>query len=131
MNSTIDKSKRIKIASIILAFLGNVIFFLTVWLLNQYDHVRIDQFLFQLKSNSEGVHSEIALNAVLLVGGLGISVTLLEIMLYRILSGNVKGKLRECFLKHKKYINYCAGKFCDFCNRKSFFGSSFYWKSIN
>lgn len=79
-------SNRERAAGIIL-LLSNLIFFLTVWLGYEYDQVRFDQILFQLKTTSAGVHTALLGSAVLWIGVFSAAVMLLEVMLYRLIAG--------------------------------------------
>ena len=115
MTAEKKKSNRRRIASITLLFLGNVVFFLTLWLLQQYDKIAIDQCLFQIKASSSGVNAGIAGGAVLKVGGFSIGFTVLEVILYRLLAGDEKGFLKE----NRAYIKYCATRVCSFFKNKS------------
>lgn len=108
------KKYRKSIEAVSLLFLGNVLVFLTIWLLQKYDKICIDQFLFFMKSTSEGVHRSLAGSAVLRVGVLSIIATFLEAGIYLLLSGALKDKLKE----HKKYLEYCTTKFCRFFRKK-------------
>ncbi len=113
-----EKKKSIdrrSIASVIILFLGNIVFFFTLWLLQQYDKIALDQCLFQIKASSSGVNVGIAGGAVLKVGGFSIGLTVLEVMLYRLLSGKGKVLIGD----NGTYIKYCATKVCAFFNKKS------------
>lgn len=94
---------------------ANAIFFLTVWLMNTYDEVAIEQFIFHMKASAAGTDSSITISAVLVIGGCSILLTALEIFLYRVLSGRLKKRLAE----GSRYTAYCAGKVCSFFYRKA------------
>ncbi len=102
------------IISALFLFAGNLLLFLTIWMMGKYEKVYFDQFLFQMKSSSKGVHRELANSAVTRVLGLGLIATGIEIFIYRILSGRVE-KLKE---KNKSYLKYCASKACVFFQKK-------------
>ncbi len=70
------------IASAVILFLGNVIFFLTIWLLRQYENVCFDQFLYQIKSSAKGADNSLVLSGFLYMGGFSSLLTLAEILLY-------------------------------------------------
>ncbi|MBQ8836209.1 MAG: LTA synthase family protein [Clostridia bacterium] len=95
--------------------LGNILFFLTLWLLQKYDKICLDQCLFQIKTSSSGVNHEIAGSAVLRVGGLSIVSTAVQIFLYLLLSG----RLAEKLVGHSSYIFYCTTNACGFFRRRA------------
>ncbi len=110
-----QKSERKKyIAAVIIAFAGNVVLFLTLWLLSKYDHVYFDQILFQLKTTTVGVHGGLALGGVASVGLLSLGATIVEVFLYLLLSGRLFGKPKALMQKSRKYIDYCKSKSCRF-----------------
>ncbi len=102
------KSKtKIYITSGILLFLGNLLFFLTVWLLNKYDAINLDQILYQLKTSSAGANKNLLGSAYVRVGGFAIILTAVEVFLYRLLAGYIK-KL----YKNEKYKKYTLSSCC-------------------
>ncbi len=115
MTATEKSAKRRSVLSIVLLLLGNIVFFLTLWLLQKYDKIALDQCLFQIKTSSSGVNFDLAGGAVLQVGGFSIGSTVLEVLIYRLLSGKFKDKLRN----NRRYISYCTTKVCDFFKKKS------------
>ncbi len=90
--------------------LGNALFFFTIWLLSKYDHIYLDQVIFQLKAPAVGANRTLASSAVVRVGVFAIVLTGIEIFLYTLLGGYLK-KWKE---KSKRYAEYCAGKVCEF-----------------
>ncbi len=110
-----NKTQKRIFTECLLLFLGNILFFLTVWLMNKYDKVFFDQVLYQMKSSSAGVHRDLAGSAVIHVGLFSIIVTSFEIMLYRLLSGRIKKLLR----RSRKYIYYSTSKICTFFKNRS------------
>jgi len=94
----------------IILFAGNLLFFMTLWLVNKYDNVLLDQILFQLKSPSVGANKNLLVSAYIRVGGLGILTTVIEILLYIVLSGTLKGK----WSKFERYVKYTSTKVCVF-----------------
>ena len=60
-------SKKEKTA-ILFLLLANVLILLTIWLEHNYDQISFDQFLFQLKSTTKGVHKALLGSAILQVG---------------------------------------------------------------
>ncbi len=84
-----QKKSKIMIAAAIVLFLANVIFFLTVWLLEQYDSICFDQFLYQIKSSTKGTDNVLVLSGFLYMGGFGGIVTALEIFVFCLLTGKV------------------------------------------
>ena len=109
------KTRKISILSIALVLLGNILLFLTIWLLQKYDNIYLDQCLFQIKTSSSGVNHALAGSAVLRVGGLSILTTVLEVVLYQFLSGNLKEK----FQRNRRYIEYCTTAVCDFFRKRA------------
>ena len=83
------------IASAILLFWANVIFFLTVWLLEQYDSICFDQFLYQLKSSTKGTDNILVLSGFLYMGGFGGLLTALEIFIYCLFTGRIFKKFTQ------------------------------------
>lgn len=77
------------IASAIILFFANVIFFLTIWLLEQYDSICFDQFLYQIKSSTKGSDSILIASGFLYMGGYGGLLTAFEILLFCLLTGKL------------------------------------------
>ena len=96
------------IAAITGLLLGNLLFFLTIWLANKYDRVSIDQFIYQMKAPATGAERSLLNSAFIRVGLFGILLTAAEIMLYMAMSGRFKHR----FHNSKKYISFCACKAC-------------------
>lgn len=94
------------IVSAILLFFANVFLFLTVWLLNQYDNICFDQFIYQLKSSTQGTDSTLVVSGFVYMGGFGGLLTAFEIFVYSMLSGKI-------LLKEK----YKQSKICAFFNK--------------
>lgn len=94
---------------------ANAILFLSIWLMNTYDEVAIEQFIFHMKASAAGTDSSITISAVTVIGGCSVLLTALEIFLYILLSGRGKKKLAES----PRYLKYCSGKFCCFLYRKA------------
>ena len=117
-----NKRQRKKlILQLLFLAVGNAMFFLTLWLLQKYDKVYLDQVLYQVKASTEGVYRSIAGSAYVYVcffGGLGM---LCDIFLYHILSG----RLTKFLGKYKQYINYCKGRICDFFKKRGLMLSVF------
>ena len=107
------KNKKLEkklIVSIILITFGNALFFFTIWLLSKYDHIYLDQVIFQLKAPAVGANRTLASSAVVRVGVFAIVLTGIEIFLYTVFSGRMK-KWKE---KYKSYEKFCTGKACLF-----------------
>lgn len=94
------------IVALLILLAGNLLLFLTIWLLEKYDNVSSDQILFQIKSPASGAHNDLMSSAVVRVGGFGIVLTAIENALYLLLSGG----LREKFGNHCRYRQYCSTK---------------------
>lgn len=96
--------------ALVILTLGNLLLFLTIWLVNKYDNIFLDQVLFQLKSPSNGANKNLLNSAYIRVGGFGVVLTLVEIFFFFLLSGRFKDK----FSKIKCYTKYCATRVCEF-----------------
>jgi len=95
-----QKTSKKMVASAIILFFANVVFFLTVWLLRQYDSICFDQFLYQIKSSTKGSDSILILSGILYMGGFGGALTVLEIFLLLLFSGKIpKFKVQEGLTK--------------------------------
>ncbi len=79
-------SKKEKTAALFL-FLADVTIMLAVWLGQNYAQVDFDQFLFQFKTTSKGVHGALLGSAVLQVGVGSLLLMVLEVWLYLRLTG--------------------------------------------
>lgn len=75
------------IVSAIILFFANVVLFLTIWLLEQYDSICFDQFLYQIKSSTKGSDSILILSGFLYMGGFGGLLTAFEIFLFCLITG--------------------------------------------
>lgn len=109
------KSKRKLTAAAIFLLLGNILFFLTLWLLQKYDRIYFDQLLYQLKAPSPGVESDLASSAVVQVGVYGIALTAAEILCYPFLSGGLRKKIPQ----NQQYRSYCRTKVCRFFTKRA------------
>lgn len=89
MNQKVSKKM---IVSAIVLFLANVVLFLTIWLLEQYDSICFDQFLYQIKSSTKGSDSILILSGFLYMGGFGGLLTALEIFLFCLITGKFSKK---------------------------------------
>lgn len=98
------------VTAAVLITLGNALFFFTIWLLSKYDHIYLDQVLFQLKAPAVGANRTLASSAVVRVGVFAVVLTGIEIFLYMLLGG-YKNKWKT---KSGRYAKYCAGKVCAF-----------------
>ena len=94
------------LASAIILFFANVMLFLTVWLLEQYDSICFDQFLFQIKSSTKGSDSILISSGFLYMGGFGGLLTAFEILLFCVLTGRFPK--RECEAKIIALLNKCV-----------------------
>lgn len=112
--ATIEKTKQKKlIAASIILLMGNLLFFLTIWLLQTYDRIYFDQVLFQLKTSSAGVHHSLTSSAFVRVGVFGFVLTAVEIILYMLLAGSLQERLRN-----RWYASYCKTKVCCFFKKR-------------
>ncbi len=106
-------SRKAVITAAVILLLGNVVLFLTRFLLYKYDHVSLDQFLFQMKSTTVGVHRALAGSVAVQIGLFSIAATLAEIGLYLVLSGRV-----ERIPKLRQYADYRRSRLCRFFRRE-------------
>ena len=72
-----------RVTSLLLLLSCNLLIFLTIWLLDRYDRIYIDQVLFQMKSSSEGVQGNLALNATIRIGLFGSVMTAVDYWIYK------------------------------------------------
>ena len=106
------KHEKIRKAAFWIALIGaNVLFYTTIWLLNSYDKICFDQFLYQMKSSATGVDSSIRVSAVLIIGVCGILSALAEGWIIRFLSGG--WKLKKCVW----YQKFRENRFCTMIRR--------------
>lgn len=101
--------------SLLLLILGNMIFFLTVWMGNKYDHVYIDQFIYQMKAPATGAESALMSSAYIRVALFGILLTAAEIIGYLLVSGYYKEKFKNA----AKYLKFCATGFSRFITKRA------------
>lgn len=94
--------------TVVLFLIANLLFFLTNWLLEQYDHVYFDQFLYQMKSSAAGVHRVLTSSVIVRVGLFGFALTAVETAVFLFLTGYVPKLLS----KWKPYIQYCSSRVC-------------------
>lgn len=94
---------------------GNLLFFLTIWMASKYDKVTLDQFIYQMKSSAAGANRSITNSAVIRVGVFGVAATILELVLYKLCSGNVRQSLRQS----SAYIRFRATGFARFVSRRA------------
>ncbi len=97
--------------ALVILIAGNLLLFLTLWLVNKYDNIFLDQILFQLKSPSIGANKSLLNSAYVRVGGFSVVLTAAEIFLFFLFSGRFEQKLH----KLKSYAKYCTTKTCAFC----------------
>lgn len=101
--------KKLRAAGVIL-LCGNLLLFLTIWLVEKYDHVYLEQVLFQMKTSSEGVYSSLASSAIVRVVLFGVVLTAAEVLLYWLLSG----RCSNAFRNDRRYLSYRSTKVCRF-----------------
>lgn len=69
---------------------GNLLFFLTIWMANKYEHVTLDQFIYAAKSSAAGANRSLMKSAKVRVVGFGVAATLVELLLYYVCSLSVR-----------------------------------------
>ena len=84
-------SRKEKSAGLLL-LLANILFMLALWLEQNYDQISFDQFLFQLKSTSTGVNSDLLQSAIVHVGLLSLGLTALEVWIYCLFTNEQTGR---------------------------------------
>ena len=90
--------------------IANLLFSFTLFLLDRYDKVYFDQFLYLLKTSSAGAEQDFAIWGTVSVILFAALLSCIDILLYRLLSGNFYDKL-QC---SRRYIKFCAGKLCTY-----------------
>lgn len=105
-------SKHLALIALIAA---NLLFFLTIWLANKYDHVSLDQFIYQMKSSAAGANRSLANSAIVRVGLFGMVLTCLEALIYLVCTGRFHKLLR----KNPFYIQFRSTKLCRFIARRA------------
>ena len=83
--------------SVCCLLLGNLLFFLTIWLANKYDHVSLDQFIYQLKTSSAGANRSLIGSAYVRVGLFGFLLTALEVFVYLLVNGRLPKLMKWIF----------------------------------
>ena len=81
--------------SVCCLLLGNLIFFLTIWLASKYDRVSLDQFIYQLKTSSAGANRSLLGSAYIRVGLFGFLLTGIEIFVYLLVTGGLPNLLKK------------------------------------
>ena len=94
---------------------GNLLFFLTIWMASKYDKVTLDQFIYQMKSSAAGANRSITNSAVIRVGVFGVAATILELLIYKLCSGDVRQALRQ----RKAYTRFRATGFARFVSHRA------------
>lgn len=94
---------------------GNLLLFITIWLLQKYDRIQMDQVLFQIKSPASGANTDLLNSFVFRGVFLGAVAGTAEIFLYRFLAGYYKKHAQ----KSAKYREYTKGKFCRFVRKSA------------
>lgn len=98
-------SKR-QIAAFIILLLSNFLLLWTVWLLQKYDNVSLDQILYQMKTSAAGTNLNLMGSAGVRVGLFGVLLTAAEIVAYHIFAGDLKEKWGHL----PRYAAYCGRK---------------------
>ncbi|MBQ9953495.1 MAG: LTA synthase family protein [Clostridia bacterium] len=109
------KFKKSHITALILLLGGNLLFLFTLWLLSKYDHILLDQIIYQMKTSAAGANEDLMSSAYVRVILFGILLTAGEFYLWWFLSGRVE----KCRQKYEKYAAFCRGKVCSFFKRNA------------
>lgn len=108
------RKKHIKAGvGVFLILLANIIFFLTLWLLQKYDRIYFDQILYQITTSAAGTPPGLSWSAIT-YGFLGLLSTSFLIFLYLFLSGNLK----RIFGRFQRYTAYSSKKLCAFFQKR-------------
>lgn len=102
MNTSKKQSGK-TIWAVILLLAGNLIFFLTIWLSQKYDHVSLDQFIYQMRTSAAGANRSLMNSAYVRVGVYGCVLTLAEVVVAGILFGVLSHPLKAIFKADKYY----------------------------
>lgn len=85
MNLTKALPRKIRWFSVLMVLIllaGNMLYFLTVWMANKYEHVTLDQFIYAAKSSAAGANRSLMKSAKVRVIGYGVAATLAELLVY-------------------------------------------------
>ena len=91
----------IPIIAFVILLAANLIYFLTLWMSKKYDQVSLDQFIYQAKTSAAGANRSLMNSAYVKVGVYGGVLTLIELVVYLVLSGALFRLLRKFFSKSK------------------------------
>ena len=103
--------------TLVVAYLGNFIFFATLWLSTKYDQVLLDQFIYQLKSSTVGSNTTLVGSAVFQIGFWPILVTSFEVFLYKLFTGKLRRVGPKLFRSAERYAKVVAHKASKFIIR--------------
>ena len=78
------------VLTILVLLAGNLLFFLTIWMVNKYENVTLDQFIYAAKSSAAGANRSLMKSAKVRVGVFGVVATMLELLLYWVCAGAVR-----------------------------------------
>lgn len=114
MEAKLTKEEKRKRAGFItagvLTLLACVVFFATIWFLINYDDIRLDQILYQIKAPADGAPVAYTSRTVLLVGSWSILLAAALVFVYMCASG----RIRKFTLRFPRYQKYTKGKACAF-----------------
>ncbi len=107
MKKEFRRPKR-EIAAHILLLLSNFLLLWTIWLLNKYDCVSLDQIIYQMKTSAAGTNRDLMGSAAVRVGLFGVVLTGIQVLLYYILIGAFADRWKG----FARYLTYCKSKVC-------------------
>ncbi len=81
------KGHKKELATYLLMLLATFFVFLALWLVQKYDNIRLDQILFQIRTPASGATSNLKWSASVRVGLFTAIGFLIEVLLYRLLTG--------------------------------------------
>ena len=93
-----------------LMLLACVVFFATIWFLINYDDIRLDQILYQMKAPAEGTPAYYTGRAVSHVGSWSILLAIGLFFVYMCISG----RLTKLLARFPRYLKYTESKVCAF-----------------
>ncbi len=110
MKPKMSAQKKRHIAAFIIVTVSNLLLLLTIWLLQRYDHIYLDEILYQLKAPAVGTNKSLLGSAYVRVGLLGVVLTALDVLFYRLAAGYPFKRQTV----GERYKAYCSSKICLF-----------------
>lgn len=108
------------IITVLFLLMGNLLFFLTVWMTRKYDKVSLDQFIYQMKASAVGTNRSLIGSAYVQVGVFGIGLTLIEVLVFHIFAGSFANLVKKIFKTNTFYVKVVSHWICRFFIRHVF-----------